>query len=116
MKHTLLFCFIVLIMVSSCKKEDTQVYEVTYNIGCSDCMVAYTSDQQGNQLSEYHKSTGWAYNFSAKKGQEVLLMAYNTSSNPQGVTATIMLNGNVLETRTTYCPISGVSFCVDTIR
>ena len=79
-------------------------------------MVAYTSDPSENQLSEYHQSTGWTYSFNAKKGQQVLLMAYNTASAPQGVTATILLNEDTLETRTTYCPISGVSFCVDTVR
>lgn len=116
MKKTIPLLFALVLLFSSCKKESDQVYKITYSIGCTDCMVAYTSDQQGNQLSEYHKSTGWTYSFNAKKDQEVLLMAYNTSSNPQGVTATIQLNDEILKTRTTYCAISGVSFCVDTVR
>lgn len=116
MKKAFTLLFAGALFFSSCKKENSQVYKITYSIGCTDCMVAYTSDQQGNQSSEYHKSTGWTYTFNAKKDQEVLLMAYNTSSNPQGVTATIELNDEILQTRTTYCAISGVSFCADTVR
>ncbi len=116
MKKAITILLAVALLFSSCKKESDQVYKITYSIGCTDCMVAYTSDQQGNQLSEFHKSTGWTYSFNAKKDQEVLLMAYNTSSAPQGVMATIKLNDEILKTRTTYCAISGVSFCVDTVR
>lgn len=116
MKNLFVVFTVTLLALPSCKKESEAVYKVSYRIGCSDCMVAYTSDQSENQLSEYHQSTGWTYSFNAKKGQQVLLMAYNTSSAPQGVTATILLNDDTLETRTTYCAISGVSFCADTIR
>ena len=101
--------------ISSCTKPSEQIYSVEYNIGCSDCTVVYVSDQSGTQTSEYHKTSSWKFSFNAKKGQEVLLMAYNTSSAPQGVTATMKLNNQVLQTRTTYCPISGISFVVDTI-
>lgn len=119
MKNVYAFLFVALATVSSCKKgssPDDTIYKVEYTIGCSDCMVAYVSDQKGTQLSEYHKSTGWTYTFNAKKNQEVLLMAYNTSSAPQGVTATIKLNNSVIATQTNYCAISGISFCADTIR
>lgn len=119
MKQLFVLLSTVALLFSSCKKgsspNDT-IYKVEYTIGCSDCMVAYVSDQQGSQLSEYHKSTGWTYTFNAKKNQEVLLMAYNTSSAPQGVTATIKLNNTVIATQTNYCAISGISFCADTIR
>lgn len=116
MEKILLLSFALPMLLSSCKKVSDKIYKIEYGIGCTDCMVAYTSDQQGTQSSAYHKSTGWTFTFNAKEGQEVLLMAYNTSSAPQGVTATIKLNDEILETRTTYCPISGVSFCVDTVR
>jgi len=112
----LLWSITLITTIASCTKNDKEVYKVEYSINCTDCMVAYTSNQNGDQASEFHQSTGWSYTFNAKKNQEVLLMAYNTSSAPQGVTATIKLNGTVLKTRTTYCAISGVSFCVDTIR
>jgi hypothetical protein len=116
MTKAITFSFFLTLLFSSCKKENDAVYKVTYSIGCSDCMVAYVSDQNGTQVSEYHKSTGWTYSFNAGKNQEVLLMAYNTSSVPQAVTATITLNGAILSTQTNYCAISGVSFCADTIR
>ncbi len=116
MNKYLLLVSVIITLLPSCKKASDSIHKIEYSIGCTDCMVAYTADQQGNQLSEYHKSTGWTYNFNAKQHQEILLMAYNTSSSPQGVTATIKLNGEILESRTTYCPISGVSFCVDTIH
>lgn len=101
---------------ASCKKEKEETYKISYSIGCTDCMVAYVADQAGNQSTAYHQNSSWSYSFNAQKNQEVLLLAYNTSSAPQGVTATIMLNDELLETRTTYCAISGVSFCADTVR
>lgn len=114
-KNILLFS-VMLTLLSSCQKQSEQIYKIDYSIVCSDCMVVYTADQSGAQQTENHKSTGWTYGFNAQKGQEIIMLAYNTSSVPQGVTATIKLNGEILESRTTYCPISGVSFCVDTIQ
>lgn len=116
MKTVFLFLSILLFTVSSCKKENGQVYKIDYSIGCSDCEVIYVSNQTGTQTTEYHQNSNWKYSFNAKKNQEVILLAYNTAGNPQGVTATIKLNDEILQTQTTYCPISGVSFCVDTIR
>ena len=118
MKKALLLLTVIASAFSACKKEEAapKPYKVTYNIGCTDCMVAYIKDSEGNQESEYHKATGWTYSFESKPGQEVLLMAYNTSDHPQGVTATIKLNDSILVTETNYCAISGVSFVVDTIR
>ena len=116
MKKSLLMLTVTLLAFSSCKKESEQVYKIEYSIGCTDCEVIYVSGQAGTQATEFNQNSSWTYSFNAKKNQEVLLLAYNTSSTPQGVTATIKLNDAILETRTTYCPISGVSFCVDTIR
>lgn len=116
MKNILFVLTITTMLISSCKKETAKVYKVEYAIGCTDCEVIYTSDTEGNQLTEFNQNSTWNYSFNAKPGQEVLLLAYNTSSAPQGVTATIKLNGLVTKTRTTYCPINGISFCADTIR
>ncbi len=116
MKKAFLLLAVIALAFSSCKKESEQIYSVEYTIGCTDCQVIYVSDQSGTQTSEYHQNSSWKYSFNAKKNQEVLLLAYNTSSAPQGVTATIKLNDAVLQTRTTFCPVSGVSFCADTIR
>lgn len=116
MKNIFFTLTIISLIFSSCKKETDKVYNIEYSIGCTDCEVIYTSDTEGNQLTELNQNSTWNYSFNAKPGQEVLLLAYNTSSNPQGVTATIKLNGVVSKTRTTYCPISGVSFCADTVR
>ena len=49
-----------------------------------------------NQATEEHKNNTWTFTFYGKKGQEVLLFVYNTSSVAQGVTATIKLNDSVL--------------------
>ncbi len=116
-KH-LLVSAALMFAVASCKKEpvDTKKYTVSYGINCNECDVFYTADQTGTQQSQYKKSTGWSFSFEAKPSQEILFLAYNNTSNPQAVTATIYLNGNVLETRTTYCPISGYAFCVDTLE
>lgn len=114
-KITILFAAFTFLL-SSCKKEDAQAYKITYTIGCTDCSVFYTTDQTGAQGQQYHQNSNWTYSFNAKMNQEVMLMAYNTSSAPQGVTATIMLNDEILETRTHYCPVAGYAFCVDTVR
>ena len=114
-KFTLLFAALTLLL-SACKKDNEEVYKVTYSIGCTDCLVFYISDQAGTETEEDNQNSSWTYSFNAKKGQQVMLLAYNTSSAPQAVKATIEVNDEILETRTTYCPISGYSFCVDTVR
>ncbi len=114
MKKTLLPFIAFLFLLASCKKENT--YKVTYSIGCTDCEVIYYKDAKETQATEYHQNSSWTYSFNGKKGQAVLLLAYNTGGAPQGVTATITVNGTVLTTQTTYCPVSGDAFVVDTLR
>ncbi len=125
MKRLIFLISIIVIVFVSCKKKETdniitpvkKTYKVTYSIGCTDCQVIYYSDSLQTQVSEDHKNNSWTYTFYGKKGQEVLLFAYNTSSMAQGVTATIKLNDTTtLATHTNYCPISGYSFVVDTIQ
>lgn len=117
MKYFLPLFALLAVAITGCKKENsTKTYKVSYTIGCTDCEVIYVKDTEGTQHTEYHQNSSWTYSFNAKQGQEVLLLAYNTGSAPQGVTATIRLNDSILTTQTTYCPISGVSFVVDTIR
>lgn len=117
MKYLLPLLLIALLFTSGCKKETVaKTYRVSYSIGCTDCEVIYVKDTEGTQQTEYHQNSNWTYSFMAKQGQEVLLLAYNTAGAPQGVTATIRLNDSILTTQTTYCPVSGVSFVVDTIR
>ncbi len=116
MKKSLLFAAGLIFLITSCKKEDEKIYKVEYSIGCTDCQVIYVSDQSGTQTTEFHQNSSWNYSFNSKKNQEVLLLAYNTSTAPQGVTATIKLNGAVLKSQTTYCAVSGLSFCADTVR
>ena len=108
--------FVVLVLASCSKDDPSGKYIVEYHIGCTDCQVVYISDTEGTQTTEYNQNSDWSYSFEAAKGQEVLLLAYNTSDRPQGVNVNISMNGEVLKDRTTYCAISGVSFAVDTIR
>ncbi len=120
MKYLLVLLSLVLITVVSCKKEDnlsnTPTYLVKYNIGCTDCMLVYVADTAGNQITEFNQNSSWSYSFNGKQGQEVLLLAYNTGSAPQGVNVKITVNDSIYKDRTTYCAISGVSFTVDTLR
>lgn len=117
MKKIFMLFAVIVLMFSSCKKEDAaKVLKIKYTIGCTDCWVAYTSDQAGTQGNAYHQNSTWTYSFDGKEGQELLLLAYNTASSHQAVTATIFLNDVVLRTQTTYCPVNGVAFCADTIR
>jgi hypothetical protein len=116
MKKLFPLLLILAFLASSCKKEGATVYNVSYTIGCTDCEVIYVSDQAGTQSTEYHKNSSWTYSFAGTKNQQLLLLAYNTASAPQGVTATISMNNAVLSTQTTYCPVNGTAFCVDTIQ
>jgi len=105
----------------SCEKTadnipETKTYKVAYNIGCTDCMVVYVSDSAGTQTTEYNQNSSWSYSFFGKLNQEVLLLAYNTSSTPQGVNVKISVNDSILKDKTHYCAINGVSFAADTIR
>jgi len=116
----LMFCIATIV---GCKKNDTdndlpkaKTYKVQYNIGCTNCMVVYVADSLGTQQTEYNQNSSWSYTFFGKKEQEVLLLAYNTASAPQGVNVKIALNDSILRDRTTYCAISGISFAADTIR
>lgn len=109
---------ISLLALMSCSKTDDagKTYLVEYSIGCTDCQVIYVSDKEETQTTEYNQNSDWSYSFNAQKGQEILLLAYNTGSAPQGVNVKISMNGEVLKDHTTYCAISGVSFAADTVR
>jgi hypothetical protein len=120
MKYVLVLLSLVLVTMVSCTKEDnpgsTPTYLVKYNIGCTDCMVVYVADTAGTQVTELNKNSSWSYSFNGKQGQEVLLLAYNTGSAPQGVNVKISVNDSIYKDRTTFCAISGVSFTADTLR
>lgn len=119
MKYLFGFILAIMLMVSSCSKDDKvnePTYSVKYSIGCTDCMVVYVADTEGNQITEHNQNSSWSYGFNGKQGQEVLLLAYNTGSAPQGVNVKISVNDSIHKDRTTYCAISGVSFVTDTLR
>jgi hypothetical protein len=126
MKNILLIFLALSFIFISCKKDNKdektshnstkKTYKVSYEIGCTDCEVIYYKDSLEAQASEYHKNSTWSYNFYARKGQAVVLLAYNTSGTPQGVTATIKVNDIITQTQTNYCPISGDAFVVDSIK
>lgn len=121
MKKISILLLFIAFALSSCTKvckdcPDIKIYKVKYTMVCSDCEVVYVSDTEGTQTTEYHRSTGWSYTFNGKKNQQLLFLAYNTSSVMQGVTATISVNDSVVVTQTNYCPVSGDAFVVDTIQ
>jgi hypothetical protein len=125
MKRIIISVLALLFILISCKKknnDDTtpvvpkKTYKITYEIGCTDCEVVYYRDSLEVQSTELHQNSTWTYTFYGKKGQTALLFAYNTSNNPQGVTATIKVNEVITTTQTNYCPISGYAFVADTIE
>ena len=89
---------------------------VEYRIACTDCEVIYYNGHGDTSVTEFHKNSSWSYSFEGKAGDHVLLVAMNTASAPQGVTACIKLNGDTLASQTTYCPISGTSLVSDTLQ
>ena len=106
-------------VIIPCYNEEKNIRKCLETItrqSITDCEVIFVSNQTGTQTTELHQNSSWSYSFNAKRNQEVILLAYNTSSYPQGVTATIKLNDAVLQTQTYYCQISGLSFCADTVR
>ena len=85
MKRLIFLISILVVVFVSCKKKETdntitpvkKTYKISYEIGCTDCQVIYYSDSLQTQVSEDHKNNSWTYTFYGKKGQEVLLFAYN---------------------------------------
>lgn len=121
MKKISILFLLIAFAFSSCTKvcKDCPAiltYKVKYTMVCTDCEVVYVSDTSGTQTTEYHKNSSWSYTFNGKKNQQLLFLAYNTSSVMQGVTATISVNDSVVATQTNYCPVSGNAFVVDTIQ
>ncbi len=102
----------------ACQKEEQEKasYHVKYHIGCTNCMVVYISDTAGTQITEHQQNSEWTYSFYGQKGQKILLLAYNTSTFHQSVNVKIHVNDSLRKDRTTYCPVNGVSFAVDTLR
>jgi hypothetical protein len=121
MMRALLMLLFITVVAAACKKDvginlDSKSYKVQYSIGCTNCMVVYVADTLGTQQTEYSQNSNWTYSFFGKKGQEILLLAYNTSDLPQGINVKIAINDSTTKDKTTYCAISGVSFATDTIR
>ena len=116
------YCLLLLSFVlASCTKEDPDKnnppdYLVRYAIGCTDCMVIYTSDTAGTQTTDQHQNSSWTYSLHGREELEIFLVAYNQSPNPQAVTAKIFINETLTDSTTTWCPFNGTAFCVDTVR
>ncbi|MDZ4847103.1 MAG: hypothetical protein SH857_16340 [Chitinophagales bacterium] len=114
MSRIISFCLLYSALFLSCNKTPEVGRTVEYSIACADCEVIYNISG-GQQATEHHKNSDWTFSFSGKSGEIVLLFAYNTSTTPQGVTARIRLNDEILKEETRYCAISGYSFVVDTL-
>ena len=102
-------------MAATTNTSAKKTYKVNYTIGCTDCNVLYYSDSLENQKSEIHQNSSWTYTFYGRKGQNVVLEAYNTSSAAQVVTVTIKVNDTTLITQADDCPISGDAFVASVI-
>lgn len=113
MKQVLILLSVVAIL--GCKKKPVEPKrEVTYQIQCTDCYVVW--EENGTQKNIQHVNSNWSTTFSGMKDSLVLLCAMNTSGQPQGVGATILLNGDTLKHAMNYCPISGTVIVSDTLE
>lgn len=124
-----LFFISILLFTTSCKKEDVnenmneqneqtaveQEKTLRYEIECPDCYVVYYAEDE-EQISSPGESTGWYVELDVKSGFVGLLVAKNQSESPAAVTATMKLDGEVIQSKTTYCPISGTVLVTDTIQ
>lgn len=105
----------VALIVTACKKENEEPKRtVSYKISCTDCFVVW--EENGVQKNATHQGSSWSVTFEGQKGSQVLLVAQNSSGNPQGVGATILLNGDTLQHAVSYCPISGTVVVSDTLE
>lgn len=115
-----------MIFSTSCKKEELnenmneqntveQEKTLRYEIECPDCFVVYYAEDE-EQISSTGESTGWYAELDVKAGFVGLVAAQNQSGSPAAVTATMKLDGEIINTKTTYCPVSGTVLVTDTIQ
>lgn len=115
MKYTLIYLSLLSWVMLACKKKtDETQREVTYKIQCTDCYVVW--EENGTQKNVQHVNSTWSKTFDGMKDSLVLVCAMNTSGAPQGVGATILLNGDTLKHAVNYCPISGTVLVSDTLH
>lgn len=124
-----LFFASILLFTTSCKKEDLnenmneqneqntaqQEKTLRYEIECPDCFVVYYAENE-EQISSTGESTGWYSELEVEPGFVSFIAAQNQSGSPAAVTVTIKLDGEILKTKTTYCPVIGTVFVTDTIQ
>lgn len=115
MKKLLTLLFIFGFLFFGCNKKNKEPNrQVTYKIQCTDCFVVW--EENGTQKNIQHVNSSWTTTFDGMKDSLVLLCAMNTSGSPQGVGATILLNGDTLKHAINYCPISGTVVVSDTLQ
>ena len=124
---TLLLLSSIILLSVGCKKEDLnpstepeteqveQTKKLRYEINCPECYVVYYTENQ-EQIAVSGESTGWFVELDVNAGFVALIAAQNQSGSATAVTATIKVDGEILKTKTTYCPISGTVLVTDTIQ
>ncbi len=86
-----------------------------YEIDCPECYVVYYTENE-EQIALSGESTGWFVELDVQSGFVALIAAQNQSGSAASVTATIKVDGEILKTNTTYCPISGTVLVTDTVQ
>lgn len=107
---------LMVLILPGCKKgngDDTRT--VKYSIQCADCYVI-CYDENGDEKTWEHQNSSWTYSFEGESGDVLLLFAYNTSNNPAMVGGKVEVDGTVTDEETSYCPVSGNIFVVDTLN
>jgi hypothetical protein len=119
MKYLILLLATPLILIS-CNKDD-ELNEnippktVTYQISCNDCFV-FWKDENGEQQNASNQDSSWEYTFEGKSGDLLELGVMNTQDTYGYTSASILLNGEVLNTCNSGCPITGAALVVDTLQ
>jgi len=121
---TLLLSISFIVVLASCKKEENPIQDenpapqkktLRYEITCPNCFVVHYEENE-EQVSSSGQSTGWYKELQVDPGFVALIAAQNQSGSPVAVTATIKVDGVVLKTQTTHCPVSGTVLVTDTIK
>lgn len=123
---TLLLSISFLAVLASCKKEENPIQvenptpqpqkkTLRYEITCPNCFVVHYEENE-EQVATSGQSTGWYKELQVDPGFVALIAAQNQSESHAAVTATIKVDGVILKTQTTYCPVSGTVLVTDTIK
>ena len=115
MKYLILLLATPFILISCNKADKITPNTITYKISCNDCFV-FWKDENGEQGSSSNQDSSWEYTFEGKTGDCLELGVMNTQGLYGSNSVSILLNGEVLNSCSSTCPITGSAMILDTLE